>query len=56
MMMQRKTHPRKQTTIESALAHSTGNSLKAIKQALGDRYTYGDIKLVLAHQKHLVSK
>jgi len=48
--------PEKQKSIESALARSTGNSLKVIKQELGDRYTYGDIKLVLAHQKHLASK
>jgi hypothetical protein len=26
------------------------------KQKLGNHYSYGDIKLVLAHQKHLASK
>ncbi len=48
--------PEKQKAIESALTQSTNNSLKAVKQELGDRYSYGDIKLVLAHQKHLASK
>jgi uncharacterized protein YpbB len=48
--------PEKQKAIESALSQSTNPSLKAVKQAIGDHCTYGDIKLVLAHQKHLVSK
>jgi uncharacterized protein YpbB len=48
--------PEKQTAIESALSQSSNNSLKAVKQALGDRHSYGDIKLVLAHQRHLASK
>jgi hypothetical protein len=46
----------KQKAIESALTQPTNPSLKAVKQAIGDHCTYGDIKLVLAHQKHLVSK
>ena len=46
----------KQKAIESALSQSSKNSLKAVKQGLGDRYSYGDIKLVLAHQRHLASK
>jgi len=48
--------PEKQKAIESALTQSTNNSLKVVKQELGDHYSYGDIKLVLAHQKLLISK
>ncbi len=31
------------------------NSLKAIKDELGDDYSYGEIKLILAHKKYLTS-
>lgn len=48
--------PEKQKAIESALTQSTNNSLKVVKQELGDHYSYGDIKLVLAHQNLLTSK
>jgi hypothetical protein len=48
--------PDKRKTIESALSQSSNNSLKAVKQGLGNRYSYGDIKLVLAHQRYLASK
>jgi len=48
--------PEKQKAVESALTQSTDNSLKVVKQELGGHCSYGDIKLVLAHQKHLASK
>ena len=48
--------PDKRKAIESALSQSSNNSLKTVKQGLGDRYSYGDIKLVLAHQRHLAKK
>jgi len=47
--------PEQQKAIELALAQPSNNSLKEVKQALGNRYAYGDIKLVLAHQRHLAS-
>jgi len=47
--------PEQQKAIELALAQSSNNSLKEVKQALGNRYSYEDIKLVLAHQRHLAS-
>ena len=46
----------KQKAIESALDRSSSNSLKVIKQELGEHYSYGDIKLVLAHRKHSASE
>jgi hypothetical protein len=48
--------PDKRKAIELALARSDNNSLKAIKKGLGNHYSYGDIKLVLAHKRHLASK
>jgi ribonuclease D len=48
--------PEKQKAIESALIQFTNPSLKVVKQAMGDHCTYGDIKLVLAYQRHLASK
>lgn len=46
----------RQRAIETALAQGPGNSLKAVKEALGDDFTYGDIKLMMAHQTYLASK
>ena len=48
--------PEKQGVIETALAHAPDNSLKAVKNKLGDNYAYGDIKLMVAHRRHLASK
>ena len=48
--------PEKQGVIEAALAHAPDNSLKAVKNELGDNYTYDDIKLMMAYRKHLTSK
>ncbi|MGD8646638.1 MAG: helix-turn-helix domain-containing protein [Desulfobacterales bacterium] len=47
--------PDKRKAIESALSQSSNKSLKAVKQGLGNRYSYGDIKLVLAHKRYLAS-
>lgn len=47
----------KQGAIEAVLARDDPDqSLKALKNELGDNYTYGDIKLMVAYHKHLVSK
>ncbi len=46
----------KKKAIEAALSQSAEGSLKAVKEMLGHGYSYGDIKLVLAHRKHLTSK
>ena len=48
--------PEKQDAILSALAKVSNNSLKEVKKSLGDSCSYGDIKLMLAHQKHSVSE
>jgi uncharacterized protein YpbB len=48
--------PKKRKAIETALSQSAEGSLKAVKEKLGHGYSYGDIKLVLAHRKHLASK
>ena len=39
----------KRLVIEKAIADSQGGSLKEVKTSLGDGYSYGEIKLVLAH-------
>ncbi len=44
----------KQRVIEKQLG--TANSLSQIKHALGDGYSYGEIRLVLAHRKHQAQK
>jgi len=46
----------KQNVIEAALAQVHNNSLKSLKKELGDDYTYGDIKLVIARQRYVASK
>ncbi|ADW17332.1 HRDC domain protein [Desulfobulbus propionicus DSM 2032] len=38
--------------LEERLATVQAGSLKAVKEALGDDYTYGEINLVLAHLQH----
>jgi hypothetical protein len=48
--------PEKQGAIEAAIAKVSTNSLKAVKTELGDKYSYGDIRWMVAHLKHLASK
>jgi len=48
--------PEKQQAIEKELAAEQNNTLSKIKKELGDDYSYGEIKMMLAHQKHLDSK
>ena len=43
----------KREAIEPKIADWDGNSLKTLKESLGNDYSYGEIKLVLAHLKHL---
>ncbi len=45
--------PEKQQAIEKELAVDHNNSLSEVKTALGDNYSYGEIKMMLAWQKHL---
>jgi hypothetical protein len=40
-------------TIEPTIARMRGKSLKKMKEALGGDFSYGDIRLVLAHLEHL---
>jgi hypothetical protein len=50
--------PEKQKAIKKTLAQNHDNSLRTIKDKLGDKenYSYGDIKLVISHLKYLVTK
>ncbi|MEA2039607.1 MAG: helix-turn-helix domain-containing protein [Thermodesulfobacteriota bacterium] len=48
--------PEKQHSIEKELAADSNNSLSEVKNALGDDYSYGEIKMMLAYQKHLASE
>ncbi|MEA1933433.1 MAG: helix-turn-helix domain-containing protein [Thermodesulfobacteriota bacterium] len=48
--------PEKQQAIEKKLAAAHNNSLSEIKNELGDDYSYGEIKMMLALQKYLASK
>jgi hypothetical protein len=48
--------PEKQGVIEAAITNAPDNSLKAVKNELGDNYTYDDIRLMMAHRRHLASK
>ncbi|MEA1968891.1 MAG: helix-turn-helix domain-containing protein [Thermodesulfobacteriota bacterium] len=48
--------PEKQKAIEKELAIPHNNSLSEIKKALGDDYSYGEIRMMLALQKHLALK
>lgn len=45
-----------QETIAKELLAEKDNSLGAVRKRLGDDYSYGQIKLVLAHQKYLASR
>jgi ribonuclease D len=44
---------KKRKVIEQEAAGREGDSLKALKTDLGSEYSYGEIKLVLAHLKHI---
>ncbi|MDZ7758805.1 MAG: helix-turn-helix domain-containing protein [Desulfovermiculus sp.] len=44
----------RQEAIEKAIAEAEGSSLKEIKEIIGDEFSYGQIKIVLAHQGTLV--
>ena len=46
----------KQQAIEKKLASAHNDSLGQIKKELGDDYSYGEIKMMLALQKYLASK
>ncbi len=46
----------KQATIEAALNHAPDNFLSAAKDELGDDYSYGDIKWMVAHRKRAAEK
>ena len=46
----------KQQTIERKLTEVQGNSLREVKEALGDGCSYGEIRMVLAHLKYLEKK
>lgn len=48
--------PEKQQAIEKELAADHNNSLSEVKNALGADYSYGEIKMMLACQKYLVSE
>jgi hypothetical protein len=48
--------PEKQQAIEKELATNHNNSLSEVKNALGADYSYGEIKMMLAYQKHLASE
>lgn len=43
----------KQQAIEQKIEEMEGDSLGAIKRALGDDYSYGDIRIVQAHRNYL---
>ena len=45
--------PEKQKAIEKVLAEDHGDSFRAVKEALGEGFSYGEIRMVVAHQKHL---
>ena len=48
--------PEKQAAIDAVLDRTPDNSLNAAKNALGERYAYGEIKLMVAHRKYLAEK
>ena len=48
--------PEKQQAIEKELAADHNNSLSEVKNAMGDDCSYGEIKMMLAWQKHLASE
>jgi hypothetical protein len=48
--------PEKQQTIAKELAVDHNNSFKEVKNALGDDYSYGEIRMMSACRKHLESE
>ncbi|MEA3417569.1 MAG: helix-turn-helix domain-containing protein [Thermodesulfobacteriota bacterium] len=48
--------PEKQQAIEKELDRDHNNSLSEVKNALGNDYSYGEIRMMLACQKHLASE
>ncbi len=48
--------PEKRQAIEKELATDHNNSLSEVKNALGDDCSYGEIKMILALQKHLAAE
>jgi len=48
--------PEKKRAIETKLSAAPNESIKTVKNQLGAEYSYNEIKLILAHQKHLASK
>ena len=48
--------PEKQRAIDTTLAHVPNRSISVMKQELGNKCSYGDIKLALAHEKSLKLK
>ena len=48
--------PEKQQAIEKELAKDRNNSLTQVKNTLGNDYSYGEIKMMLALQKYLAEK
>lgn len=48
--------PEKQKHIRAAIAQTCNNSLRAVKEVLGESFSYQEIRLVVAHQKYLSSQ
>ncbi len=48
--------PEKQQAIEKKLAATHNNSLSEVKKELGENYTYGEIKMMLALQRYSAAK
>ncbi|MBT7261276.1 MAG: helicase, partial [Desulfobacula sp.] len=46
----------KQEAIEKELAIDHNNSITKVKNTLGDEYTYGEIRMMIALKKYLASK
>jgi len=46
----------KQQAISREIAAEEEHSMGAVKKRLGDEFSYGEIKMMLAHQKYLDSK
>ncbi len=47
--------PEKQKVIKKELAADYNNSLKEVKDTLGDDYSYGEIRMMMAFEKYLAS-
>ncbi len=48
--------PEKQRTIEKKLTTDPEKSLGELKHALGNDYSHGEIKLMMAHRKHQTNR